>query len=73
MIRLEVDGPTNTCHSTVNGTVPQLMAETAIIYGYLLARLEGFGMPIEVVAKMVGEQLGSIINDFRKEFEKEKE
>lgn len=73
MIKLEVDGPTNTCHISVEANSAQLLAEATIIYGALLAELENFGFPIEITAKMIGEQLGGIITDFRKEFEKEKE
>lgn len=73
MIKLEIDGPTNTCHLSVKGDHTQLLAETTIIYAALLADLESLGLPIELAAKMIGEKLGDTINDFRKEFEKEKE
>lgn len=66
MIRIEIDGPANKCEAEVKGSLPQILAEANLVVGCLLANLESTGLPVAVAAELIGANLGTTVESFRR-------
>lgn len=66
MIKIEVDGPSGKNHIEVKGFGAQIVVETQIGLGLILLKLEEMGLPIDMAARVIGNNLDNIIGELRK-------